>query len=163
MVQNAYAEMVNRSAWAVEMTDAELDTMLPLHTHQVHCLSPYGIDAADHIQLHPQRRPSCVCVVSSGNCCLSYGNASSDANAAMYQSRLEVPNQAAEMLYTCRWFPWTRMSKPHMLTEPPQGTLGGGPWLWVRPAYSRTVRVLSTKPATAHVIILGSGVNGDVL
>ncbi len=39
----------------------------------------------------------------------------------------------------------------------------GGPWLWFRPAYSRTVRVLSTMPATAHIIILGSGMNGDVL
>jgi len=53
VVQDAYAEMVNRSAWAAEMTDAQLDTMLPLQTDQVHCLSPYGSNAAAHVQLHP--------------------------------------------------------------------------------------------------------------
>jgi hypothetical protein len=39
----------------------------------------------------------------------------------------------------------------------------GGPWLWFRAAYSPTVRILFTMPATAHIIVLGSGINGDVL
>lgn len=90
VVQDAYADMVNRSAWAVEMTDAQLETMLPLQTDQVHC-SVYMdlMQPKTMFNSTPQRGPACIFIVCFwGKCCLSQGNASSDADAASYHYQI---------------------------------------------------------------------------
>jgi len=70
VVQDAYADMVNRSSWAVEMTDAQLDTMLPLQTDQVHCSVYMDVVQLPMFNSTSQKGRVCICIVFLGTCCL---------------------------------------------------------------------------------------------